>query len=284
MRVPSCCHRSRMLERRLDGIQLTYGCCGRWAGSSARRSLGNTPPRHRRSGPRLHPVSASKSLVDGGGKRLGDVCAAPGEPRPRIDAEASEYAGERLGLKEGTRHLFVTAGAGRRMGVNDRSGRGALGLELSENGGSGPPCPGGLHTAGCIAVARRRPVRAAMDILAAPLAEKDLELPHALMVADASPEPVTEHPSSCNRLCGSESPISGSRAEGGRQGLQHPPPVISPPTPPPDWVVSTPPYAAPPTTGSRRRAACKHESSPTTDGGCHTAGRTAEGCGVGEPA
>ena len=36
----------------------------------------------------------SESLFDGSGKRLGDVCAAPGERRPRVDAEASEDVGE----------------------------------------------------------------------------------------------------------------------------------------------------------------------------------------------
>ena len=100
----------------------------------------------------------------------------------------------RLGLEEGARDLFVGAGAGRRMRVNDGPRRGALSLELSANSRSGPSGPGSLHAAGCIAVARRRPVRTAMELSAAPLAEKDLELAHALMVADASPEPVTERP------------------------------------------------------------------------------------------
>ena len=136
----------------------------------------------------------SKSLVDGSCKRLGDVCAAPGEPRPRVNAEPSEDTGERLGLEEGARDLFVSAGTGRWMGVNDRPESSALGQQLSLDGRSSPSGPGSLHTAGCIAVARRRPVRTAMDILAAPLAEKDLELAHAPMVVDASPEPVTrEH-------------------------------------------------------------------------------------------
>ena len=171
---------------------------------STARDLGRSrplAPSYRRSSPASVP---SKSLVDGSGKRLGDVCAAPGERRPRVDAEPREDAGERLGLEEGACDLFVSAGAGRRMRVNDGPRRGALSLELSANSRSGPSRPGSLHTAGCIAVARRRPVRTAMDLLAAPLAEKDLELAHALMVADASPEPVTEHPSSCNRLCGSK--------------------------------------------------------------------------------
>lgn len=70
------------------------------------------------------------------------------------------------------------------------------------------------------------------------------------------------------------SPFSGSHAKGGRQGLHRPPPVISPPTPPPDWVVSTPPYAA---QHHRRQAPCRVHAriESTTDGGCHTAGRTA---------
>ena len=68
----------------------------------------------------------SESLVDGSGERLGDVGAAPGERRPRVDAEASEDAGERLGLEERARDLFVGAGAGRRMCVNDGPRRGAL--------------------------------------------------------------------------------------------------------------------------------------------------------------
>ena len=66
----------------------------------------------------------------------------------------------------------------------------------ARNGSSGPSRPGSLHTAGCIAVARRRPVRTAMDLLAAPLAEKDLELAHALMVADASPREASAGPGS----------------------------------------------------------------------------------------
>ena len=137
---------------------------------------------------------AAKSYVEGSGKRLGDVRAAPSERRPRIDAEASEGAGERLGLEEGARDLFISAGAGRRMRMKDGPRRGALGLELSANGGSGPSGPGGLHAAGRPAVARRWPVRTATDLLAAPLAEQDLELAHALMVTDASPEPVTPQP------------------------------------------------------------------------------------------
>ena len=80
--------------------------------------------------------------------------AAPGEPRPRANAEPSEDAGERLGLEEGARDLFVSAGAGRRMRVNDRPVSGALSLELSADSRSGPSRPGSLHTAGCIAVAR----------------------------------------------------------------------------------------------------------------------------------
>ena len=132
-------------------------------------------------------MSAYKSLVDGSGERLGDVFATPGERRPRVNAEPGEDAGERLGLEEGARDLFVGAGVWRRMGVNDRPRRGALRLELSADSRSGPSGPGSLHTAGCIAVARRRPVRTAMGLSAAPLAEKDLKLAHVLMVADASP-------------------------------------------------------------------------------------------------
>jgi hypothetical protein len=37
-------------------------------------------------------------------------------------------------------------------------------------------------------------VRTAMDLQAAPLAEEDLELAHAPMVTDASPEPATQKP------------------------------------------------------------------------------------------
>jgi hypothetical protein len=115
------------------------------------------------------PIAALKSvpserLVDGRGESLGHMRAAPGERRPGVDAEPREDVGESLGLEEGACDLFVGAGAGRRMGVNDGSRRGALSLELSANGGSGPSGPGSLHAAGCTAVARRRPVRTAMDL------------------------------------------------------------------------------------------------------------------------
>ena len=171
---------------------------------------------HRRSGQLPLPlVSPLQESVDGSCKRLGDVRAAPGERRARVDAEPGEDAGERLGLEEGARDLFVSAGAGRRVRVNDGPRRGALSLELSQDCRSGRSGPGSLHAAGCIAVARRWPVRTATELLAAPLAEKDLELAHALMVADASPEPVTEHPSSCNRLCASNANFGPAR--GGRQ-------------------------------------------------------------------
>ena len=129
----------------------------------------------------------SESLIDGSGERLGDMRAAPGERRPRVDAEASEDAGERLGLEEGARDLFVSAGAGRRMRVNDRPRRGALRLELSAEQPQRPfwpgkPSCGRLH---CSSAATARASRDGSS--AAPLAEKDLELAHAPMVADASP-------------------------------------------------------------------------------------------------
>ena len=107
----------------------------------------------------------SESLFDGSGKRLGDVCAAPGERRPRVDAEPGEDAGERLRLKEGARDLFVGAGAGAGSRVNDRPRRGALRLGAQRRQPQRPSGPGSLHTAGCIAVARRRPVRTATDPL-----------------------------------------------------------------------------------------------------------------------
>ncbi len=136
----------------------------------------------------------AQSLFDGSSERLRYMRTAPGESRTRVHPKANENAGERLRLHVRPRNLFVSACAGRRMCVNDRPPRSALRLELSENGGSGPSGPGSLHAAGCIAVARGRPMGTAMDLQAAPLAEEDLELAHALMVTDASPEPVTPQP------------------------------------------------------------------------------------------
>ena len=110
-------------------------------GTTSTRTASRPPAAALKSGP-------SERLVDGRGESLGDVCAAPGELRPRVNAEPSEDAGERLGLEEGARDLFVGAGAGRRIRVNDGPRRGALSLELSADSRSGPSGPGSLHAAG----------------------------------------------------------------------------------------------------------------------------------------
>ena len=105
--------------------------------------FGRHGPRPGLSAVQTVPASVpSKSLVDGSGKRLGDVCAAPGERRPGVDAEPREDVGESLGLEEGACDLFVSAGAGRWMRVNDRPRRGALSLELSADSRQRPFWPG----------------------------------------------------------------------------------------------------------------------------------------------
>ena len=76
----------------------------------------------------------SEGFVDSGGQCLRDVRASPGERRACVDAETREDAGERLGLAERARHLLVSRGLRRRVCVDDRLERSALGLELGAHG------------------------------------------------------------------------------------------------------------------------------------------------------
>ena len=72
----------------------------------------------------------SQRLDDGPVERLSNVRAAPGKRRPRVDAEASEDAGERLGLEERSGYLLVGARRRRPVSVNDGLDRCAVPSEF----------------------------------------------------------------------------------------------------------------------------------------------------------